>query len=246
MHALTFGFYGSTNFCLLTNTKILMADGNYKLAGNLKLGDMVMTFNHETGQFEPSPIIINDDVDKEANLYNVITLNFSDGNKTDLVYEHGFFDLTLNKYVYIREDNYQEFIGHDVVEVDSSGNKLTTKPVKLMNVSVHEEYTKVCSPVTANNLNIVSDKMLSIAGGISGFFNIFEYENDTLRFDPVKKQADIDKYGLLDYSYFEDLIPYEVYEVLPCKYLAVSIGKGLITWDEIYEYANRWGSQLVA
>ena len=232
--------------CLLFDSLVLTTNNSYKKAGELKVGDIVMTFNHETGVFEASQVIINDDIDKDATLYNVVTLNFSDGNKADLVYEHGFFDLTLNKYVYIREDNYNEFIGHDFVEVDSSGNNLTTKPVKLNSVSVHEEYTKVCSPVTANNLNIVSDNMLSIAGGISGFFNIFEYEKDTLKFDPIKKQADIDKYGLLDYSYFEDLIPYEVYEVLPCKYLGVAIGKGLITWDEIYAYAKRWGSQLVA
>ena len=232
--------------CLLPNAKIKMANGETKNAENIKPGDKVITFNHEKGTFESSTIIGNGHMEEEANMHVVIKLSFEDGNTTNLIYEHGFFDLTLNKYVYIREDNYQEFIGHDFVEADSSGNKLTTKPVKLINVSVHEEYTKVYSPLTANNLNIVSDNMLSIAGALSGMFNIFEYEeNGSLRYAPIKMQADIDKYGLLDYSYFEDLISYEAYEALPCKYLAVSIGKGLITWDEIYEYANRWGSQLV-
>ncbi len=241
-------YYAQSSYdpCLLPTSQILMSDGCYANAGDLKSGDSVMTFNHETGQFESSKVLFNDHVNQQAALHNVVSLYFSDGNKTDLVYEHGYFDLTLNKYVYIRQDNYQDYIGHEFVEVDSSCHKLGIKSTNLVSVNIHQEYTKVCSPATANNLNIISDNMLSMAGGLSGLFNIFEYEKDTLRFDPIKKQADIDKYGLLDYSYFVDYFSYEVYCALPCKYLGVSIGKGLITWDVIYSYIDKWGSQLVA
>lgn len=41
--------------------------------------------------------------------------------------------------------------------------------------------------------------MLSMPGGITGLFNIFEYENESLKYNIKKKNEDIKKYGLLDY-----------------------------------------------
>ena len=87
--------------------------------------------------------------------------------------------------------------------------------------------------------------MLSMAGGIEGLFNFFDYDPVTLKYDEAKKQADIEKYGLLTYEDYKDLLPYELYEVLPCQYMSVSIGKGLITWDKVKEYINHWSDQLL-
>lgn len=230
--------------CLLYDSMLLMADGTYKKAGEVVPGDMVMSFNHETGKIEPTAVIVNDDVNNEATNYNVINLHFSDGTKTSIVSEHGFFDLDLNKYVYIREDNYSQYIGHNFYGINGNGD-LSSKKVKLLSIDVEEKLTKVCSPVTANNLNIISDNMLSMAGGIEGLFNFFDYNPVTLKYDEAKKEADIEKYGLLTYEDYKDLLPYEVYEVLPCQYMSVSIGKGLITWDKIKEYINHWGDQLL-
>lgn len=230
--------------CLIYDSLLLMADGTYKKAGELMPGDRVLSFNHETGKIEPTAVIVNDDVDREATNYNVINLHFSDGTKTSIVSEHGFFDLDLNKYVYIREDNYSQYIGHSFYGINGNGD-LSSKKVKLLSVDVEEKFTKICSPVTANNLNIISDNMLSMAGGIEGLFNFFDYDPVTLKYDEAKKQADIEKYGLLTYEDYKDLLPYEVYEVLPCQYMSVSIGKGLITWDKIKEYINHWSDQLI-
>lgn len=50
---------------------------------------------------------------------------------------------------------------------------------------------------------------------------------------------DIDQYGLLDYSYFEEDIPYDVYFAFNGKYLGVSMAKGLLSentlhyWEQI-------------
>ena len=231
--------------CLIYDSMLLMADGTYKKAGEVIPGDMVMSFNHETGNIEPTAVIVNDDVNNEAAKYNVINLYFSDGTKTSIVSEHGFFDLDLNKYVYIREDNYSQYIGHSFYGINGDGD-LSSKKVKLLSANIEEKFTKVCSPVTANNLNIISDNMLSMAGGIEGLFNFFDYDPATLKYDETKKQADIEKYGLMTYEDYKDLLPYELYEVLPCQYMSVSIGKGLITWDTIKEYINHWSDQLLS
>lgn len=229
--------------CLLPTSRILMSDGSYKLAGDVKLGDIVMSFDHEEGYLKPTPIIINDDIDKEADYYNVIHLVFENGNETDFVYEHGFFDRTFNKYVYLTEANSKEYIGHEFVYFkDKDSNFELTK---LVGVQIDTKFVQVCSPATANSLNIVSDNMLSIAGGLTGLFNIFEYDNETLKFDEKLMQLDIEKYGLLSYDYFKNYFPQEVYNLLPCKYMAISIEKGLITWEIIEQYVEHWGDQLL-
>lgn len=228
--------------CVLPTSLVLMADGTYKQAGMIERGDKVISFNHETGRLETNVVIVNAHKNELAKDCNVLHLVFDNGNSTNLVYKHGYFDLTMNKYVYLSIDNYLEFISHDFVYIDS---KLNRSKVKLVSGEVRRMYTKVVSPVTAKHLDLVADNMLSLSSSMDGLFNIFDYDPNTLAFDKEKMQQDIDKYGLLDYEYFKKYFPKEVYDLLPCKYLGVSIGKGLLTWETIESYIQRWGPQLL-
>ncbi len=229
------------NFCIAEWTKVLLADGTYKQAGEIKTGDMVISFNHENGKFEPNRVIGNDDISKQAETYNVVHLEFSNGKSTDFIYEHGYFDKTLNKYVYLHEDDFADYINHDFVFYEDGSVTVG----KLIRGSISKIFTRLASPATANHLNLIVDDMLSIGGGLDGLFNIFEYDLDTLAFDKEKMNADIAEYGLLGYESFEKYFPKEIYDLLPCKYLGVSIGKGLITWDIFEGYVNKWKDQLL-
>ena len=229
--------------CLLPDTMVAMADGTYKRAGDIKTGDMVLSFNHETGKVEANKIILNPETEIPASLYDVVTLRFSDTSEVGVIGDHGFFDMTLNKYVYINKDNYKQYIGHQFYGF-KHGTTIT-EITTLIAGSVKETFTTICSPVSANNLNIITEDKLGISGEIEGLFNFFDYDPVTLKYDEAKKQADIEKYGLLTYEDYKDLLPYELYEVLPCQYMSVSIGKGLITWDKIKEYINHWSDQLL-
>lgn len=236
-------FQATGSSCILPSSLIMLPDGLYKQAGLLKPGDIVMSFNHETGRLEPTEIIINDDIDEPEQTYDVIHLIFDNGNETDIVYEHGFFDLTLNKYVYLHTYDACNFIGHEFVFFKNSNGQI--ERIKLIQVIINKMVTRVCSPVTANNLNIISDNMLSMPGGITGLFNIFEYENESLKYNIKKKNEDIKKYGLLDYSSFDKYLSKELYDKLPCKYMAISIGKGFISWNTIQSYIDRWTRRLL-
>lgn len=236
-------FQATGSSCILPSSLIMLPDGSHKQAGLLKPGDIVMSFNHETGRLEPTEIIINDDIDEPEQTYDVIHLIFDNGNETDIVYEHGFFDLTLNKYVYLHTYDACNFIGHEFVFFKNSNSQI--ERIKLIQVIINKMVTRVCSPVTANNLNIISDNMLSMAGGITGLFNIFEYENESLKYNIKKKNEDIKKYGLLDYSSFDKYLSKELYDKLPCKYMAISIGKGFISWSTIQSYIDRWAGRLL-
>ncbi len=230
------------NACLLPTALVLMADGSYKQAGSIRTGDMVMSFDHETGKVCANLVIGNDDINKPAKLYDVVHLKFSNGKETDFIYEHGYFDITLNKYVYLHENDFEDFIGHEFVFLD---DKLNVRRAKLVKGSINKMFTKLAAPATANHLNLIVDDMLSMEGGLSGLFNIFDYDPATLAFDKEKMNADIKKYGLLSYKDFERFFPKEIYDLLPCKYLGVSIGKGLITWDIFEGYVIKWKAQLL-
>ena len=218
--------------CVTADTLITLADGTKKQVQDLSADDLLLVFNHETGKYEFANIIFID-IEPER-IYRIVNLKFSDGTIVKVVYEHGFFDLDLNKYVYIREDNMHEFIGHKFYQADFDGINYVESEVKLVDAYVTEELTTVYSPVTVYHLNYFTEDMLSMPAGIPGLFNIFEF-GDNLTYDEEQMQADIEKYGLYTYDDFKDYISYEVYMMFPGPYLKVAVGKGLTTYEDIVQ-----------
>lgn len=49
----------------------------------------------------------------------------------------------------------------------------------------------------------------------------------------------------MDYSSFDKYLSKELYDKLPCKYMAISIGKGFISWNTIQSYIDRWARRLL-
>ena len=226
-------FAASSSSCIAAGTLITLADGTQKKVEDLLETDILLVFDHETGRFvEAGIIFIEDD---GYDYYNVINLKFSDGTVTRLIYEHALFDATLNKYVYIREDNYSDYVGHEFVIVNNG----VTDTVTLDEAYVTYEYTGCYSLVTAYHLNYLIDGLMSIPGGIDGLFNIFEYGDD-YRYDEEKMQEDIEKYGLYTYQDFEEYIPEEIFHIFRAQYLKISVEKGYITFDGILTLIERY------
>jgi len=215
--------------CLLPDTLITMADESKMMVKDVKAGDLLKVFNHETGTYDVSPVVFNDK--EESQLQTVINLDFENGKSVGVVSEHGFFDMDLMRYVYITEDNYQDYVGHSFY----AENGITT----LSNAYLTEEVTEVYSPVTAVELNYFTNDMLSMPGGVEGIFNIFEYDAD-LKYNEEKMNEDIETYGLLDYSYYEGFLPYEVYVAFNGKYLGIAMGKGILTEEMLMSYVERY------
>ena len=59
-------------------------------------------------------------------------------------------------------------------------------------------------------------------------------------YDEAKKAQDIETYGLLDYSFFEEYMTYEEYCMYPAQYIAVSLGKGLMTMEWLEYLIGRY------
>lgn len=211
--------------CLVEGTLISMADGSYKKVEDLKVGDLVKVFNHETGNIDNSPIIVNIHESETSRLTSIINLVFDNDQITRISFEHGFFDIDLNKYIYINNQNYNSMIGHRFYTINGS-------IITLIDAYITEEYVKVFSPVTYKHLNIFADDLLSITGGIYGLFNIFEL-NDDMTINIDKFNEDIEQYGLYKYSEWSDYMTLEEFESVNFKYFKIAVAKGIITIDEL-------------
>ena len=227
--------------CLVEGTLITMSDGTNKRVEDLCIGDEVIVFNHELGRFESAPILVNVHAQKEVQLYNVIHLYFSDGNILKIVDEHGLYDKGLNQYVYITEENANNYIGHRFVAVNYENNSITTKEVVLVDVQVVPELTTIYNPASVWHINLVSNNMLTLSAGM---VNLFPYGED-MKYDVDTMTAAIEKYGLYTYDDFRGLVSEEVFEMFPFKYYKVAVGQGLFTFEDIVKLIKYYNESIV-
>lgn len=188
-----------------------------------------------TGNFDSAPILCIDS--DPLSMYEVIRLSFSDGTTVDVISEHGFFDIALNKYVYL--DEYAaDYIGHDFLKQGENGMTAVT----LVDVEVSTEVTVAYSPVTYGHLCYFVNGMLSMPGGVDGLFNIFEVDPDTMTYDAEAMAADIEQYGLYTYEELNALVPVSevMFDAVNGQYLKVAVGKGIITIEQIGELVERY------
>ena len=224
----------ATSSCLAEGTLITMADGTQKPVEHLKTGDMVLAFNHVDGKMEATPVIFNTHVNElEAKEHDVLHLEFANGAELKIIESHGFFNMTLMKYVYIDGENYTDFIGHEFYYAGSDGAR--SESVVLENAYVKKEVTKVFCPVTYFHANSIANGFLNAPNspyGIIGPVNYFDYDPD-LKYNEESMQQDIEQYGLYTYDDFEEYISEEAFNSAPCIFMKVAVGKGLLTFEEI-------------
>ena len=236
----TFEKEESASLCVAEGSMITLADGSQKAVEDLTGDEELLVWNMFTGEFDSAPIVFIDS-DPES-YYEVINLYFSDGTTVKVISEHAFWDVNLNEYVFLRSDAAQ-YIGHwfNKQTIDENGNMVYTQ-VQLTNVVVQQEYTSAWSPVTYGHLCYYVNGMLSMPGATTGFINIFEVDPDTMTIDQEAYLEDVEEYGLFTYEEFNALcpIPEAVFNAFGGQYLKVSLGKGLITWEELENLISRY------
>lgn len=219
----------STTTCLSSGTLVTLANGQQKKVDDLQIGDEVLVFNHETGKWDYAPILVNVHANEELIKTNVINLRFNDGKILRIIQDHALFDLDLNKYVYINESNYEQYLNHSFTSIEYINGEIITRESKLISVYITNEEIKVYNPASVWHLNLVANNVLTLS---SGMVNFFDY-TDNMKYDEEKMEADIKQYGLYTYDDFKDYVSLEVFNAFPFKYFKVAVGKGLITFDEI-------------
>ncbi len=232
--------YYATSSCVAEGTLITLADGSQVPVESLTGDEMLLVWNLKTGSFDIAPILLIDN--DPAREYKIINLSFSDGTSVKVISEHGFWDFDLNRYVYL-DENAAEYLGHwfnkQYTEADGS---FAYKKVQLTGVNITVEYTTAWSPETYGHLCYYVNGMLSMPGGSTGLFNIFEVDAETMRYDEEAFARDIEQYGLFTYEEFNELLPVPefVFDAYNGQYLKVAIGKGLITMEGLQQLAKRY------
>ena len=209
--------------CIAAGTEITMYDGSRKAVENLEIGDMIRTFDHESGTISSAPVY---DIMKTEKTSGALELKFDDNSSVKIVNEHGFFSMEENRYVFISKNNVRKYLNTSFYNADSG------KFTRLTGYQIIQEPVDAYSIVSAAHLNHVADGMLAMTDGIMKVIcNVFEFEND-LRIDQQKKAENIQKYGLIQ---LEDMKYYsaEDYEAFCIKYFKIAIGKGFITEEEL-------------
>ena len=221
--------------CVTPDTLITLADGTQVRVDSLTGNEMLLVWNLETGMLDYAPILVIDRDDMAE--FEVIYLHFSDGTVVKVIYEHGFWDYDLNKYVYI-DANARDYIGHYFAK--QNGDEL--EKVQLVDVEIKTELTTAWSPVTVGHLCYFVNGMLSMPGGVGGLFNIFEVDEETMTYDYEAMAKDIETYGLFTYEELNAICPVseELFNVAGGAYLKISIGKGNLTMEELIAMINRY------
>ena len=221
--------------CVTPDIFITLADGTQVRVDSLTGNEELLVWNMETGMLDKAPIMFIDS-DPSAE-YEIVHLYFSDGTDVKVIYEHGFWDYDLNKYVYL--DRYAEkYIGHTFAK--QNGDSL--EKVQLTDVVLETEITTAWSPVTEGHLCYFVNGMLSMPGGVGGLFNIFEVDAETMTYDYEQMQKDIETYGLYTYEELNAICPLseEMFNAAGGAYLKISIAKGNLTVDELIYMINRY------
>ncbi len=225
--------------CIAEGSLITLADGSQKAVQELTGNEMLLVWNMFTGTFDTAPILCIDS--DPADWYEVIKLYFSDGTQVDVISEHGFWDFDLNEYVYL-DNSAEDYIGHWFNKQTSDSGGTGWTKVQLTDVSITQEYTTAWSPVTYGYLCYYVNGMLTMPGGIAGLFNIFEVDSENMRYDEDLFYRDIEIYGTYTYEEFAGLLPVteELFNAVNGQYLKVAIGKGLVDFETLAAYAERY------
>ena len=221
--------------CITADTLITLANGTQVRVDSLTGNEELLVWNMETGMLDKAPIMFVDS-DPECE-YEIVHLYFSDGTDVKVIYEHGFWDYDLNKYVYL-DSNAAEYIGHTFAK--QNGDKL--EKVQLVDVVIETEVTTAWSPVTAGHLCYFVNGMLSMPGGVGGLFNIFDVDPETMTYDYEQMEKDIATYGLYTYEELNALCPLseDMFNMAGGAYLKISIAKGNLTEAELINMINRY------
>ena len=218
--------YDPSGSCLTPDTKITLADGSTKRVDELLDEDELLVWDFDAGDFASAPITFFHRVHEEA---PVLRVTFSDGTSVGVVEEHVFFDLTSRMFVAINNaDQEAELAGHSFAKlVDGQ-----IQEVCLVSIRPDGTTDSYYSPVSEAHFNCFAEGMLSISGFLKGFYNVFDLEQDALRYDAARKAADIARVGEIPYVVLASCGSKELFDRNNFGWFSVSLDKGLTTLPE--------------
>lgn len=228
--------------CLAPGTLITMADGSTKAVEDVEAGDELLVWDMVRGAFDHSPVLFvehNEESEKE-----VIRLDFSDNTEIEFIFEHGFFDINANKYVYLHNlEEAKTCIGHYFLKYDLDTKKHTK--VKVIKASAEHRVTTTHSPCTIRHLCVYANGLLTMPGATAPFTNTFKINRKTHSYDPNDMIKCLRKYGYFTAIDFAEYLPADMFYAFQGEFLKVKIEKGETSMEEILALIKRYAQYLI-
>jgi len=218
--------------CLAAGTRITMADGSTKKVENIVEGDIVRTFDHESGCISSAKVCL---AMQEEGQKKPLNLHFTSGNTLTIAGQHGLIEQKSRKYVLIHIGNVQQFVGKYFYNAQTATwDKLESYEIGSTPVNRYAIYS-------ARHLNVIAENILTVEDDIDFFLNIYELDA-SLKADATQLAADKAQYGLCDIAKdFPEFAQYQSQmEDLGCKYIYIAIGKGLVHESYIDSMKAYW------
>ena len=228
--------------CLAPGTLITLADGSTKPVENIEAGDELLVWDMVRGAFDHSPVLfVEHDEESEK---EVIRLDFSDDTKIEFIFEHGFFDINANRYVYLHNlEEAKTRIGHYFLKYDPDTKKHTK--VKVIKASAERRVTTTHSPCTIRHLCVYANGLLTMPGATAPFTNTFKINRKTHSYDPNDMIKCLKKYGYFTAIDFAEYLPAEMFYAFQGEFLKVKIEKGGTSMEEILALIKRYAQYLI-
>ena len=225
--------------CLTPDTLITLADGSVKRADELEDTDKLLVWDFDSGCLTDAPITFFHRVFEEA---PVLRVSFSDGTEVGVVLEHVFFDMTEKRFVAInRAEQEAELLGHSFAKLENG--RITE--VVLTGIREDGVTDSYYSPVSEAHFNCFANGMLNISGFMKGLYNVFDLEEDALKYDAEKKAAEIEAVGAMPYELVADIFPRSYYDGNRAEWFSVSLAKGLTTEEELIRLFILYGPYYI-
>lgn len=225
--------------CLLPGTLVTTANGLTKPIEKITEEDLVMAWCSHTGRLRTAKVLLAEK--NKAARCVVTTLDFADKTSISLVTEHGFFDATLCKYVYIHDaKDAKRYVGHKFLKLVNGKHK----KVKLKKAYDEVKITETYSPCSARELCIYANGFLSMPGATEPFVNIFKYDNNAT-YKKHNRNRLIKKIGLFTPEDLGHFVPEDIFHAFQGEYLKIKIAKNKLSLSDLQILMKKYSKYFI-
>lgn len=226
--------------CVTPNTLITLADKTYKKVKDITNQDKLLVWDIVEGGFKEASVLFVEHDKKEKR--NVITLKFDNKVRLEIIDDHGLFNTTLMKYVYIKTiEDAKQYIGHNFFYITDDG---LIKDITLRKVSVSRKKITAHSPCTAKHLCVIANNLLTMPGNTEPFTNVCKVDPETFCYDKKDFFNSVETYGLFSEKDFEGILPHDIFFAFQGPLLKIKMAKNETNMEEINKLIERYSEYL--
>ncbi len=217
--------------CITGDTLVTLSDGQEIPVSELQDDSEIKAWDFDKGCLTSAPLtaFFKHNFDEPL---DVIRIGFEDGSTVGVIFEHLFFDLTLNKFIAINADS-QDFIGHYFAKVNQDGNII---PVKVSSIFTDKKTTQTYAPQCLGHQNFLAAGFITGNDGQLEICNRFEFDTEHVCYDPEKKAEDLNKYKKFNYEDFKGIMSEEFFYDNHVDDWGIACSKGLISAEKVRAY----------